>query len=696
MRRASDIAGFGCSLLLWGCGSPGGGAPPKGPSGEHPAKNSIGDLAAAQGGLAALGGAGNRESDGSTGSEIAMTGPLRAEEVEKGKPVKLDGMLREWPGRSPASETIAGKPSGLSFEVALLYDDAKIYVGGDVTDGHPVRSKAHAGSDDHVAFTVAFPTGRGSYKAYAIGFWPGKGGETAGAVRWLSGPNKGQDVSGAKIVEADHKGGFTFEGQIPWASFAEARSIRVGLRGTLRYHDDGGAVIGTGAGDDDKPESLPPLPSAAEQAVVDGLLTQKGLAGTAPKIDVFGDLSGDERRERVSVFGKFFTICGPGFRGGHQFFWREIAGDIVSLEARALTGRDKDDIVVRRRFQTGSSVRETVEVWSLTSGDEPTTLFAHEIGVFAEGGKRRVANSVHMSAKEIEVTVEPAVGWDASTYREGPPEGYDPILLPWGPVKSRTFKFEGGKFSKAGEVAQAATAPKPAPPSPGALPRDVPTPPAKKAEGPAGLLDAYYRDQNIPPGTRPKFDFEVNLDGDARPERVALVGRDVVVLGPGFKGGTAYARLSLSQFADEKDVSELTVRDVTGDGHAEILVRGVRRVTPAAGQAAPPSASGDRVDVEALFVYRVSGGSIARVFAIETGREQGGKRVQGLVQFVPAKSGKGFDVDVRPGLAKGWTEKTYPWPQEQSGGSVEPLLLPWGKIASVRYAWNGTQFAPLP
>jgi hypothetical protein len=673
--------------LSMACGGAGGkgSASPSDAKDEH---ESIGDLAAAQGGLAALGGEGNRE--GATGSEAAMSGPLRFEEVEKGKPVKLDGVLKEWHARSPASEPLGGKTDGLGLSVALQYDATKVYVGGEVTDANLVRSGRHGASDDHVVFTLAFPAGRGKYNAYAIGLFAGTPGEAAGAVKWLSGPNKGKSVAGAKIVEADGKAGYTFEAVIPWVAFRDARAMRVGLRGTLRYQDHGGGVIGTAHGDAQKPDELPPLPTAAEQAVVDGLLEQKGLAGTAPKIDVFADLTGDELMERVSVFGNFFTICGPGYRGGHQFFWREIAGEIATLEARELTGRGKDDLVVGRRFQAPSSVRETLEVWSLLPGDEPVTVFSHEIGVFADGGKKRVANAVRMSKKEIEVSVEPATGWDAATYREGAPSDYDPVLLPWGTVKSRTFRFENGTFTKASEVAQAGSPAAPAAggTSPAPMPRDVPTPPVKRG-GTAGgsLLEAYYRDQGVPAGTKPRADLEVNVDGDARPERVALIGRDVVVLGPGFKGGNAYARLSLTQFATDKDVGELTVRDVTGDGHAEILIRGVRRVT---------SPSGDRVDIEGLFIYHVTNGNFARIFAVETGREQGKMRVQGLVQFVPAKGGKGFDVDVRPGLAKGWTEKTYPWPEEQPGGSIEPLLLPWGKTKSRRYAWNGTQFSPEP
>lgn len=689
-----------CSIVaLAACGG-GGGAAPKTPdtagggaAGEK--HESIGDMAAAQGGLASLGGAGNRE-DGSTGVEIAFGGALHVEDVDKKTPMKLDGVLKEWTPRSAAKETLSGTTSGVAFGVAVQMDDAKLYVAAEVSDPNLARTSKHGDADDHVSMTLAFPAGRGGLKGYEIGFFPGKPGESSGVVRWLAGPSKGQEVAGAKLVEMDVKGGFTFEAAMPWTTFAEARTMRVGLRAAFRYHDGDGSnvrgVLGTGPGSVDRPAELLALPTAAEQSVVDGLLGPKNLSGTAPKIDVFADVAGDERKERISVFGKFFTICGPGYRSGHQFFWREVAGELSSFETRDVTGNGKDDMIVRRRVTNNGVVHENLEVWTVAAGDEPSTIFTQEIAVIDGPGKRRITNAVRVSAKEIEVSVEPAVGWDAASFRE-PTAGEEGILLPWGTVRSRTFKVEKGKFAKAGEVAQAGNA---APAGAGSststasvpvTPRDLPTPPVGKG-GDTGkaVMEAYLRDQSVAAGTKPRFDIEVHVDEDKRPERVALVGRDIVVLGPGFKGGTGYARMSLTQFSDDKDVSELTARDVTGDGAAELVVRGVRHVT---------AANGDKLDVEGLFVYQVKSGSIVRVFAIETGREQaGGKRIQGLVQFVPAKGGKGFDVDVRPGVARGWTEKTYPWPQDKPGGTLEPLLLPWGGVSSLRYTWNGSQYAP--
>jgi hypothetical protein len=164
---------------------------------------------------------------------------------------------------------------------------------------------------------------------------------------------------------------------------------------------------------------------------------------------------------------------------------------------------------------------------------------------------------------------------------------------------------------------------------------------------------------------------------------VVLLGRDVVVFGPGFKGGTAYVYFSLSQFSDPADVKELTARDLTGDGAAELLVRGVRHVASDSGP----------VDVEVMFVYQVKEDGIARIFGIETAREQGDKRAQGLVQFIPAPGGKSFDILAGPGRVTGWTQKTYPWKEDMpGGGTLEPLLLPWGGVKSARYTWTGSAF----
>lgn len=671
----------------------GGGASQARSPGERGARadESIGALAAEQGGLASLGGAGNREG---SGTEIAFAGPLRLEDAGSSAP-KLDGVLGEWHARAPAKATLSGETDGVSLDVAVQSSDDTLWIAAEIADPKLARSTKHGKLDDHVTLTLAFPTGRGALRAYEIGLWPGTPGSAPGAVKWTAGPSAGKKVAGAKLVEDDVKGGVTIEASVPWSSFAEARAMRVGMRAALRYHDGDGSkvrgVLGTGGGSVARPGDLPALPIPAEHAVLEGLLEQRGLSGTKPKLDVYADIAGDERKERISVFGRFFTICGPGYRGGQQFFWREVAGDIVSLEASSVSGRNKEDLVLRRRLAHGASTHDVLEVWSIPSGEQPVTIFAHQVAVTSSDGKRRLSNAARLSAKTIEVSTEAATGWDVGTFNEALVDDVEPLLLPWGTIKSRTFTLAGGRFAKASEVPQAGATATAAgtkgAPARDALTRDVPTPAVRKGSDlGARVLEAFLREAKIAPGTKPRFDLEVNVEGDAKPERVVLFGRDLVVLGPSFMNGTGYARLSLTQFADDKDVAELTARDLDGDGDAELVVRGARHLK---------SPAGDVVDVDGLFVYQVKAGSITRVFGVETGREMGKRRVQGLVQFIPAKGGKGFDIDVRSGVAKGWTKDSYPWPEDKPGsGAIEPLLLPWGDVKHVRYSWNGSAFEP--
>lgn len=681
------IIGAGLVLALAACG--GASASEKGAKSPDKAETpSIGALAAANGGLASLGGAGNREEG--TGTEVAFAGPLRAETISKKSPPKLDGTLKEWHARTPAKETLSGKTDGVELDVAVQADDATLWIAAEVVDPKLARTPGFKDVDDHVTVTLAFPSGRGTLAAYEIGLWPGQPGSFAGAVKWIGGPNAGQIVTGARLVEDDTKGGVTIEATVPWSAFPKA--VHVGMRAAFAYHDGDGAstlgVLATGGGSVAKPNELSALPTAAEQAVIDGLLTQRGLAGTPPKIDLFVDIAGDDRKERVSIFGPFFTICGPGYRRGHQFFWREVAGEIVSIETSPFADRAKESLVVHRRVKAGGALHEVLEVWAVPEGkDEPHTLFAHEIAISSLDGARRVSNAVQVGAKEITITTEPPTGWDASSFREPLAAEGEPLLLPWGSVRSQTFRLEGTKLVKS-EVSQAATTTASTTPARAAdpQPRELPaSPPSRMPEmGTQAVLDAYLRDANLPAGTKPRIDLEADVDGTAQRERIAVFGRDIVVLGQDFKNGKGYARISLTQFADAGDVSGVVTQDLTGDGRAELVVRGVRHIKTAQGQ---------NVDVDALFVYQVKSGNIGRVFAIETGREMSGKRVQGAVQFVPARGGKGFDIDVRPGVAKGWTKESYPWPQDRAGGQIEPLLLPWSGTDGVRYTWNGTQFA---
>jgi hypothetical protein len=193
----------------------------------------------------------------------------------------------------------------------------------------------------------------------------------------------------------------------------------------------------------------------------------------------------------------------------------------------------------------------------------------------------------------------------------------------------------------------------------------------------------YKRDRST--SGKPRFDFVTDVAGDTGPERVLIHDRDIVVFGKGFRGGMSYGFITVG-VADGKDIVDATARDLTGDGKAEILVRGVLHAKASKGL------GGGTVDRYGLFVYSVQGDAVVRVFAAETGRAVDDKRVLGSVAFLPAARGA-LGIELRPGRAVGWTEKTYPFPEDSTAaGGLEPLLLPWGSGSARRYRYSGTAF----
>jgi len=673
MRRAWLLVALATAACGGGDAQSGGAKNAKNGGGGGTGDNdSIADIASREG-LPSLGGGA-----GGSGGGGGSSGSLRLELSDKDNPIRVDGVTKEW--TLVAARTVTkGTAEQLTFKCGLAYDSNYVYFASEVGGVGLRHARRFAEDEDHASLIIVAPGGSPA----ELTFYPGKPGETAGVVR-----SHGRDVPGAKLVEAENGDkGYTFEAQIPWSALAPP-SIRVGMRGVARFHDGTRTIIASGPGDAQSPNDMPALPTESEEALLEQFLIPKGLS--APKFELLADIRGDAMKERVAVYDRYLTVVGPNYRDGKEFFYRDLGADVLKLEARELTGRGKQDLVIRRQF-TGDVPREWLDVWSFMS-DEPTVVFTHEISV--SQGSNHVTNAVHLASKEIDVTYDPAAGWDATNYKQPRASDTEPVLLPWGQVKSQTFRFDGSKFLKAHEVSQAGTAPptqtivtNTTTNTTTTTTRVEPPTPVQRSGGDLSsqLLAKYRADRGN--NDRPKVDVQVHVDGDARPERVMLIGRDVLVFGPGFKGGNAYAYITLSQFTDAGDIEEMTARDLTGDGAADLVVRGVRHVST--------NGSGT-IDSHVMFVYQLKNEAITRVFAIETSRAQGQKKIQGLVQMVPGAGNKGFDIDVRPGRAQGWTDKTYPFSQDQPGGALEPLLLPWGGIEHLVYKWSGSTFAKSP
>jgi hypothetical protein len=586
--------------------------------------------------------------------------------------VKVDGVIKEWQALSKANVGAAGEPKA-EASFAIQYDATNMYLAGDVS-GLQKRTAAFADKEDKVTLVLAFPDGRG-FSVQRVELLPGKPGESPGSVRL----GKGREVSGAKLVEAPRDGGYTFEAAIPWAALGSKEPL--GLRALIRF-ERGSTSLATGEGSESKPASLPALLTEPEIAVAEGLLNPKGLSQKAPSFDVIADVAGGDGPERIAAYDNFITVCGPKYREGKQFFFRDVGGSVVGLEAKQVLGQKHHDLIVRKRISTGNSARDVVEIWSF-QGDEPQTVFAHELAIVQ--GDRKLLNSVRFKKDKLEVSVDPASNWDRANFNE--PRNNDAIslILPWQTPKSQTFAISGGKIVAEGAAPKdpegTPTKPDGAGPDRKPEPRDLPTPKVA-AGGDLGqkLFAEFKRSRGHADTVTAKADLSVSVAEDPRPERVVLMDRDLVVFGPGFREGTRYEFLTLGQFEKGSDIGELTAKDLNGDGAAELILKGTRHA----------KTSTDTVDIDVVFIYSVTKDGIKRIFAAETARAIGAKRIQGVFQLVPA--GKSFEIDLQAGTAKGFDKKSYPFQEETQVDGIEAVLLPWGQVKARRFAWDGTRF----
>jgi hypothetical protein len=618
-----------------------------------------------------------------TASRVEAANRALVAEPVQGEKIRIDGDLREWPAKMTALEGGA-----LDARTVVGYDDSNIYLALRAADKRIARTAAGKDAEDHATLTLSFPRGRGEYSTYEVDVFPGNPGKLPALVKL---GNKA--VSGAKAVENVTEKELFLEASIPWATFPEATKTRVGLRASVSYTnaDSPGtvkSVVSTSGGKSGR--GLGPLLLECEQGLLD-LLHDKGLSDV-PAREAYGNLSGDGMFERVAIFGSFITISGPKFRGGKEFYFAELGvhgADMVTMMKLAdFDGDGHQELVLRKRYGAADKYREVLEVTKVGRDDSPFVAFSHEVGIKTQEGS--ISNKVKVDDSGIEVAQGESEGFEPDSYNEPLPGGnVASALLPWESVASRTFKWQGNTFVKASEESQS---PKVKGGGKKAAPRSKPSEdaPAQPAppRPPSGeeLMDrvyALYRKDRGVSGGRPRFDFVSDVAGDSSPERVLIHDKDIVVFGKGFRSGTSYSFITIG-VSDPKDILDVTARDLTGDGKAEIVVRAVMRAK------ASKALGGDTIDRHALLVYGIKDDRVVRVFAAETGRTLGKNQILGAVAF--EKAGKGMRIELRPGRAIGWTQSTYPFPEDTTtAGGLEPLPLPWsGNKRS--YRWSGSAY----
>lgn len=594
--------------------------------------------------------------------------------------IEVDGALREWRG---VRFIDVGEGADASMRFGIAYDATGLYVAAEVRDDRLIRTREPSTSEDAVVLTFAFPARRG-FSAVEIWLWAGQSGQSAGVVGVGAIGRRPSPTPRARIAEAPARAGYTLEAFIPWNAIPGSDRWQGG-RGTVRLRDvDQSAHPSVEAEPSFAPldpahlERLPPLaPSGGESAALETFLASRNFQGMRPTHDLRGDVGGvDERPERVSIVDRFVVVTGPGWQEGRGFSFLELAvaapGDLREPRLMDLTGDGKRELVITLRQQIAGGSRDLWQVFSF-SNSQVRAVFALETRRATTAGvveaEVNVRTERRATVATIEVRTGRAEGLDARTFEPVPTSDAESILVPWGPVLSRTYRWDGSSFAQSHERANpryvaapsAPVAPSTSPSPTASAPTEPPPP------GIEELLAAFRRERRIPERTRPTFRIRANVSGTDEPEELVVYGRDLVVVGRAFRGGTGWFHFELPA-RSTADVLDVRSAEITGDARHEILVRIGQTI-------------GD-VRREVLLVYQFTPVGFPGLLEREVARVQGEQRIENDVRIERGA------LEIRPGRAQGWDASNWRFADGPSPDGIAPLLLPW-RDAPVTYRFTG-------
>src|SRR5690606_12970689 len=133
---------------------------------------------------------------------------------------------------------------------------------------------------------------------------------------------------------------------------------------------------------------------------------------------------------------------------------------------------------------------------------------------------------------------------------------------------------------------------------------------------------ALYRKDRGVKARKPRFDFVTDVVAGKEYERLLIHHRVIVSFGKAFLDGTSYLFTSIG-VAKPEDIVDVTARDLTGDGKAEILIRAMLHVKSSKALDEKP------VDRMVFLAYQITNDSVRRIFSAETGRQFDGNLVLG-------------------------------------------------------------------
>lgn len=598
--------------------------------------------------------------------------------------LRVDGMLREW---ADARFVDVGTGNDGAMRCALGYDGRGLYVAAEVRDERLIRNAQPGNGDDAVIVTLALPSGR-ALEGIELWLHPGESGRSAAALTsGAIGASRRTAVRGATVVEAPRTGGgYIIEAFIPFAALRNGTRWQEG-RASLRLHDVDSLSHPEAENepvfapvDRAHLDLLPTLRAAGgEGALLEDFLRTHELAGTAPRFDLRGNVTGDAEAERVVIAGRFVVATGRAIQQGRGFVFVQLpietAADVREARLEDWTGDGVSELIVTMQQAGGGGSRQLTQV-IVIEAQAVRPGWAAEVQKQTPQGSvtstLRVARGRRGAPPTITIRAGAAQGLDAATLREAPPSDVEAMLLPWGPVLERSYRWDGRAFARVGErpnprYVDPETVTPPRTTTPVAATPTAPTPPTLDA-----VIAGFRQERGLAANARPSRDLTANVVGTAAPERVLLFGADLVIVGAEFRNGTGWFHYALPA-ASAADVLDVRLADVTGDARAEILVR-IRQTI------------GD-VRREVLLVHQLTVTGFPVILQRELAREQGTNRVENEIRT------EGGRLEIGIGTARGYSATAWPFAAGPSSDGVETVLLPW-RDRGVTYRFAGGRLVP--
>lgn len=628
----------------------------------------------------------------------ARAQPLRVDRT--GERMRVDGALREWRG---ARFVTLGQGDDSAVRYALASADDGLYLGAEVSDEQLVRSAGVGPTQDALVLTLAMPDGTGGFKVSEVWLHAGEAGRVKAAAGLARGGRAPTAEPRIQVVEGprDMGPGYVIEAFIPFALIDASELWEMG-RARLSAEDVDKAKaprlessLSTAPGA--RSAELPRIVlGTGQNDFLGSFASSRGLTGSEPRFDLRGNVAGDREPERVAIVDKFVVVYGKHYKQGATYGYFALpfgmGGGLGSAELLDVTNDGLAELLVRVRQRNELGARELLVALSLAEqGIAP--LFSLELKKESKGGFVESKLSIDRKSKPVRMRLEPgrAQGLDALTYQESPARDAQPILLPWGELLYQVVAWDGTKLAV---VDQQTRAPEKsskkltdsAPVTMQQAPSALGIAPQVASSGVGALVEQFKRDQMLLPDIEPERQLTANLTGGPAEEQLFAFGPKLVAVGPDIGGGAVYLAYGLP-IAGAQDLLYLGAADVAGDGAKELLVRvrqplsGLR--SPAQGRASTPAG----VHREVLMVLRIevsgSEARVARLLAAEVARRQD---KSAIVNKVGAQGGK---LTIEPGQAVGFSQASYPYSNEATGG-VERLLLPWSD-RPVRYRFDGAR-----